>query len=130
MATRSRLGHHDRNRLPDARPARAFVEFQTRSEKETRRGSMNKTATIICLGLAMAGVSPAFADSGKKKDKAAHAQPAHPAHGAPAGHAQVARPAHGAPAIGHSQAAQHASANARMHSRSEVVNGGGPTTVR
>jgi hypothetical protein len=91
---------------------------------------MNKTATIICLALAVTGLSPALADSGKKKNKAEHAQGARPAHGAPAARAFVARPAHGAPAIGHAQAAQHASANARMHSRSEVVNGGGPATVR
>ena len=88
---------------------------------------MSKTATIICLGFAMAGISPAFGDSGKQKDKSEHGKAAH---GAPAAHAQVARPAHGAPAIEHSQAAQHASANARMHARSVTVNGGASTTVR
>jgi hypothetical protein len=71
----------------------------------------NKTVTTICLVLAVAGVSPALAEPGKKK-------------GQSSAHAQAARPAHGAPALGHAQAAQHASANARMHSRSVVVNGG------
>ena len=49
---------------------------------------MSKTATIICLGFAMAGISPAFGDSGKQKDKSEHGKAAH---GAPAAHAQVAR---------------------------------------
>lgn len=72
---------------------------------------MNKAA-MICLVLALAGISPAIAEPGKKKQAAAHPQ--------------KAVPARGAPALARAAAPMHASANARVHSRSYVVNGGTP----
>lgn len=76
-----------------------------------------KRATIICLALSLAAVSPGFGEPGKKK-------------GQNAAHAQRAVPARGAPAVGHSAAAMHASPVARSHARSVVVNPNAPTGVR